>query len=134
MDLVTFFLDGIWSAIEVALIVLFMSVGLPVLWAVTTRRTHDEWSKRWWAIWAGAILIAFPPLIWTHPVHDLDADGALANVLGVAVLAGILCGPWLFAWGIRGKKIEVNPKNSKPQKGIIYTSSEIEAFKSRGLM
>jgi hypothetical protein len=132
MDLLHLQTDSLVVAIAIALAVFLISVVLPILWAVTSRRAHAEWGRRWIAICVGAFLIAIPAYIWTRPSSDFETHGTSTSVEALGVLAGVFCGPWILAWGSRRKKVEEDVMNSKPRKGIIYTSSEIEDFKRRG--
>ncbi len=124
--------NAVIALVGILLLVVSLAVVPAILWAVSGWRTRTHGSLRWWAVLAGLILVSIPGYLLAHPDYNLDDAGEYAR--GGTIWVSIFAGPWLLAWSIRGKKIVASSEASWPQKGIIYTDSEIADFKRRGLM
>jgi hypothetical protein len=84
--------------------IIVSGIVTPIWWIRRTRRGHDKWQKRWWAIVLGGLLL-FGNAANTHRVFPAadDVAGQVGSLTGLMMT--ILCGLWLLAWGYRGKKI-----------------------------
>ncbi len=132
-DLVTEYGAALAEGLGLMALLVLLALVPALWWAVSGWRTRARGSTRWWAIGVGLLLMSIIVVFtWTPP--GVSIDGTAEFIMGGIRLASIFAAPWLVAWGIRGRKAVAGPDGLPPQKGIIYTESEIADFKRRGLL